>query len=256
MKLGMPILYEYNSLEENFKLAKELGLDFVELNLNFPYCRTEMEEGNVKKLLDKYGLEATLHFYDEADFGSYLEVCSAYLMLLLKYLNLSKDYIKIINFHNNVGPIVTISGERNYIYEKEYSEYIERVVKNFKAINELLDSNNIKMVIENIDDKAPFLMKNFLRFNQEGFNFNFDIGHDHVIGDKFYELIKTNDFKLLEFHFHDCNEVQKKCHLALASGTMDLKEYKELAIKNDSYVVLEVKSSDDLIKSVPIFKSL
>ena len=82
--LGMPILFEFDSLEENFKLAKELNLDFVELNLNFGYCRKEMEEGNVKALLDKYGLKATLHFYDEADMGSYDEVVDAYIKLCEK----------------------------------------------------------------------------------------------------------------------------------------------------------------------------
>jgi L-ribulose-5-phosphate 3-epimerase UlaE len=32
IKLGMPQLYEYDTIEDNLKLAKELGLDFVELN--------------------------------------------------------------------------------------------------------------------------------------------------------------------------------------------------------------------------------
>ena len=74
MKLGMPILYEFDSIEQNLKLANQLGLDFVELNLNFGYCRKEMEEQTVLALLKKYNLEATLHFYDEADFASYDEV--------------------------------------------------------------------------------------------------------------------------------------------------------------------------------------
>ena len=62
--LGMPQLYEYDNIEDNLKLAKELGLDFIELNLNFGYCRKEMEQGTVKALLEKYGIRATLHFYD------------------------------------------------------------------------------------------------------------------------------------------------------------------------------------------------
>ena len=37
MKLGMPQLYEFDTIEENLALAKKLGLDFVELNLNFGY---------------------------------------------------------------------------------------------------------------------------------------------------------------------------------------------------------------------------
>ena len=129
MKLGMPQLYEFDTIEENLILAKQLNLDFIELNLNFGYCRKEMEEGKLLDLLNKYNIEATLHFYDEADFGSYDEVVNAYLTLLEKYASLGKEYIKLINVHNNPGPIVTISGIKNYIYDKEYDEYIERLVK-------------------------------------------------------------------------------------------------------------------------------
>ena len=31
MKLGMPILYEYNSLIDNVVLAKTLGYDFIDM---------------------------------------------------------------------------------------------------------------------------------------------------------------------------------------------------------------------------------
>ena len=84
----MPQLYEYDTIEDNLKLAKELGVDFIELNLNFGYCRKEMEAGTVADLLKKYGIEATLHFYDEADLGSYDEVVDAYLVLLERYSRL------------------------------------------------------------------------------------------------------------------------------------------------------------------------
>ncbi len=36
MKLGMPTLIELNTLEDNAKLCKELGLDFIEINMNLP----------------------------------------------------------------------------------------------------------------------------------------------------------------------------------------------------------------------------
>ena len=39
MKLGVPQLFEYETIEDNFKLAKKLDLDFIELNLNFASCR-------------------------------------------------------------------------------------------------------------------------------------------------------------------------------------------------------------------------
>ena len=182
IKLGLPILYEYDNLEDNFKLAKKLGLDFVEMNLNFGYCRKEMEEGKVKELLEKYNLEATLHFYDEADMGSYDEVVDAYLVLLNKYASLGHGYIKMMNFHNNPGPVVTISGVKNYIYAKEYDEYLKRIIKNFKKAEAIVNKFDIKMVIENVDGakNADFLMENFIHLKDEVFKFNYDIGHDNI----------------------------------------------------------------------------
>lgn len=36
MDFGMPTLIENKNLEENISLCRELGLQFVELNMNFP----------------------------------------------------------------------------------------------------------------------------------------------------------------------------------------------------------------------------
>ena len=112
-----------------------------------------MEAKTVKPLLDKYGIKATLHFYDEADLGSYPEVVDAYLVLLERYCKLGEGYIESMNIHLCPGPVVTISGVKNYIYEKEYDEYIERFkqrgngqefidrrVKEFPSLVKLFDS--------------------------------------------------------------------------------------------------------------------
>lgn len=254
--LGMPILYEFDSLEENFKLASKLGLDFVELNLNFGYCRKEMEERKVGDLLKKYNLKATLHFYDEADFGSYDEVVDAYISLCKKYVEYGKDYISIMNFHNVPGPVVTIGGVKNYIYAKEYDTYIEKLISRFKFIRDYLSKFDIKMVIENVDgaENADFLLDNYYAFEREGFKFNYDIGHDARSDSKLFKFIQKHELKFDVFHFHDANK--KGCHLALGDGDIDLKYFKDLAVKNNAWVLLEVKSSDDLIKSVPYYKNL
>lgn len=253
MKLGMPQLYEYDTIEENLILAKQLNLDFIELNLNFGYCRKEMEEGKLFDLLKKYNIEATLHFYDEADFGSYDEVVNAYLILLEKYAKLGKDYIKLINVHNNPGPIVTISGIKNYIYDKEYDIYIKNLIKNLKKAEEICNKYNIKMVIENTNI-PNYMIKTYKDLYNNNFKFNYDIGHDNNDNDQLFNIIKTIPLQFDEFHIHDGNK--KTCHLALSEGSIDIKYFKDLAIKNNSYVVLEVKQKTDLLKSVPIFNKL
>ncbi|MBQ9124090.1 MAG: TIM barrel protein [Acholeplasmatales bacterium] len=254
MLLGMPQLYEFDTIEENLILCKDLGLDFVELNLNFGYCRAEMEAKTVCDLLKKYNLQATLHFYDEADFGSYDEVVEAYLILLDRYASLGKGYIKQINVHNIPGPVVTISGVKNYIYEKEYDVYIKRLINNFKRAEEICKRNDINMVIENTDNIPAYMKRTYKDLYDNGFRFCYDIGHDGLSYDIIYEINEELNLPFDEFHIHD--GTRKKCHLALGDGEIDIKKFKDLAIKNNAFVVIEVKQKSDLLVSVPIFNKL
>ena len=253
MKLGMPILFEYDSLIDNVKLAKELGFEFIELNLNFDYCMKELEENKcLYKAFKDNGLEATLHFYDEADFASLDEVVNAYFKLLKKYLKFSKKLnLKTLNVHLNLGPVVTISGVKNYLYEKEYDSYIKRLIKNLNVVKKMCEKYGIELVLENT--KMPsFIEKTYLDLKDAGFCFNFDIGHDHMSNDKLKELSKESNFIFKEFHIHDSNLTQD--HLKLGKGELDIKYYKSLA--KNCYTLLELKSSDDLRESIILFKEL
>lgn len=60
----MPILVEFHSLEETIKLFKKLNLDFIELNLDIPYCFPENIETN---LLNNNTF--TIHLSEKFDVG-------------------------------------------------------------------------------------------------------------------------------------------------------------------------------------------
>ncbi len=259
MKIGMPILYEYNSILENLILANRLGYDFVELNLNFGYCKEELLDKKkikiIKKYLEENNLDVTIHFFDEADFAQDKEITNAYLKILKKYIKSFKYLnMKLMNFHINVGPIVTISGVKNYIYEKEYQNYIKRLIDNLKVIEKVGKRYNVQLVLENT--KTPsFIERTYYDLQKEGFSFNYDVGHDYMENEflrEFYEKKMLTSLK--EMHIHDSNK--KQDHLAIGSGTMDIKYFKEIAKENEVYALLEVKSSDDIISSIEIFKNL
>ena len=44
MQFGMPTLIENDTLADNIALCRELGLSFVELNMNFPEDQVEKLE--------------------------------------------------------------------------------------------------------------------------------------------------------------------------------------------------------------------
>ena len=251
----MPQLFEFDTVEENLALAKSLNLDFIELNLNFSYCREALEGGKLAALLEQYGIEATLHFYDEADFASYDEVVDAYLSLLKRYARLGKGCIRQLNVHLNPGPVVTISGVKNYIYDKEYDSYIVRLISNLKKTKEICESNSMNLVIENVDITPEYLKKTYVALKESGFHFCYDIGHDHLSNDVVWNLQQDLDLPFDEFHIHDAKQ-RTKCHLCLGDGELDIRRFKELAVRNNAYVVLEVKQSKDLRRSVPLFNAI
>ena len=255
MKLGMPQLFEYESFEDNFKLAKKLDLDFIELNLNFASCREALEKHQIQGLVDQYNIETTLHFYDEADLGSYDEVVKAYLGLLERYASLGKGFVKQINVHLIPRPVVTISGIKHYMYEKEYDSYIKRLVANLKEAENICHKYNVNMVIENTDNTPDYQARVYQDLYKEGFRFCYDIGHDHLSNDIVLGLLNDVSLPFDEFHVHDAKN-RSTCHLALGTGVLDIAKYKRLAENSNAYVVLEVKQESDLLISVPLFRQM
>ena len=257
IKLGMPQLFEYENIEDNFKLAKKLDLDFIEFNLNFSSCREALEKGLLKPLIDKYQIAITLHFFDEADFGLYEEVTSAYLSLLEKYALLGKGFVKQINIHLNPGPVVTISGIKHYVYDKDYAAFEKRLINALDKASGICKQNGINLVIENTDTlpNTSFVQRIYRELKSSDFEFCYDIGHDHLCHDLLWDINDDYGLPFKEFHIHDAKE-RKVCHLALGQGELDIAKYKRLADNANAYVVLEVKNESDLINSVPLFRNL
>ena len=63
LQLGMPTLAENRTLEENVRLCGELGLKFLELNMNFPEYQAERlkQTGELIRLAERAGICYTVH---------------------------------------------------------------------------------------------------------------------------------------------------------------------------------------------------
>lgn len=244
--LGMPTIIDFSSVDENIEFAIKNGYEFVELNLNLPYVQGYI---NSKKIPSN-ALKYTLHFFDEADFGLYDEVSDAYIKLLDKYLRNSYTYIKQVNVHLNVGPIVTVSGEKNYIYKINYDSYITRLKINLLKVKKLCEKYNVSLVLENIISLD--FIKNTIENLEDTFNFTYDIGHDYTSGNSLNKYFLKNLKNFKEMHFHD--STKSKCHLELGAGELDIKKIYDLVKNKIDYIVIEVKSKSDLINSIKYLK--
>ena len=74
--LGMPTLVELRSPEDCARLCRELGLQFVELNMNLPQYQTDqIDPERLGKICESYNIYFTIHLDENlnpGDFNPYI----------------------------------------------------------------------------------------------------------------------------------------------------------------------------------------
>ncbi|MCH5170652.1 MAG: sugar phosphate isomerase/epimerase [Oscillospiraceae bacterium] len=253
MDFGMPTLIELNKLEDCAVLCKELGLQFIELNMNLPqYQINRIDTDKFLKIAEKYGIYYTIHLDENlnvSDFNS--DVANAYTKTVLETIELSKDLgVPVLNMHLSKGVYFTLPDRKVFLFS-EYKEHYLKSIKSFINVCETaLKDSSIKISIENTDGFKDFHIEALELFMKSPvFTLTFDIGHDYCIGQSDEKIILNYGEKLYHMHLHDANSNGKN-HLTLGTGEIDLQKYLNLARNNNCRVVLETKTIDALKKSV------
>lgn len=255
MRLGMPTLFEFNSIEENVVLAKKLNLDFVELNCNFPYVTNTLleEHQSLVDLINENELTTTLHFYDDFDFFAPKEVVKSYLSLFDKLVCGASDLnLKIVTVHLNSGSYTTINGVKKYNIEKDTKVALKTAKEVCAKLENICKKYKVQLAFENTT-MPKVLQKIYNQLNKDGYSFTYDVGHDYMDKERTLSLTKKLP-NILEFHIHDANK--KSDHLTIGEGKIYIKPFKELALALNSYVVIEVKDFEGLVTSVTNFIEL
>ena len=252
MHLGIPTLIENNSIEESVALCKELGFDFVELNMNLPQYQLEnIDIEKLCKLKEEHNIFFTIHLDENlnvSDFNSY--VADAYLKTILDTIEIAKALnVKIINMHLSKGVYFTLPDKKVYLFERYKENYLNSIIKFRNVVEKALKDNEIKICIENTNGYTDFQIEAIdILLQSPVFALTFDIGHSHCVGDIDEKIILERENKLCHIHLHDAQN--KKDHMTLGTGNVDITKYIQLAEKNKCTVVLETKTIDALRKSV------
>lgn len=122
MDFGMPTLIEYESIEENAQLCRKLGLRFLELNMNLPFCQTFSDKDIVRlnKISEENGIYFTLHLDENADFCNFNPVIkSGWQQVLKETLSAAAELkIPIVNMHLNRGVWFTLPDKKVFSLRK------------------------------------------------------------------------------------------------------------------------------------------
>ena len=257
MEFGMPTLIENANLEESVMLCTELGLSFVEINMNFPQYQFDQLENisYIQKLAKKNGIYFTIHFDENlniADFNH--SVANAYFETVRRVIDVAKKIqAPVLNMHMNHGIYVTLPDRKVQLYE-QYNNYYMDSFRQFRMMcEELIGQENIKICIENTDGFLPF-EKQAIEYllASDIFALTWDIGHSHACNNIDEPFLLQNSNKLSHFHIHDA--IGTKNHLTLATGEIDLKQRLAFARDSGCRCVVETKTVDALRKSTDYLK--
>ena len=249
LNVGMPVLMEYQTIEENIVLASQLNLDFIELNMNFLYCYPSQElRQKLVSAKEKYGLSFTFHYYDNVDISSpnnnYMEYLNKDMEFIGKTLN---GLINKVVLHIEPGSFMTIFSEKHYVYKYD-KEYVSRTLKNIKLLEKTLNDYNIRIVLENVPI-FPYMENLYKTLNENGVAFTWDVGHDVMYEHYLFSSFRKK-FNLNIKHMHLHNVFNRSDHHRLTLGKLNIKEYIKYAMNNDISVVIEVKDRENLEESV------
>ena len=242
MKYGMPTLVEFDSILENVKFAKENNLNFIELNMDLPYCFNIKEN----ELLN-YDIEFTMHLSEKLNFAELNDSFrKLYLKEAIRQIEIGiNNNIKKYNLHIDSGIYFTLPNQKFFLNEKYIDIYKNNLDESCKELNKLAKHYNIEINFENtkIQSFTKIAVDVISKYKYLGFTL--DIGHNEKNKNKAYPLfINTN--KIRHIHMHDYDGTSD--HLALGTGIIDFSKYNNI-LKNN-YIVIEVKESNDLLESI------
>ena len=266
MQYGMPTLIENRTLEDNVALCQSLGLDFIELNMNFPEYQTDRLDhtDELIRIAEEAGIYYTIHLDENmniADFNhlvsdAYLETVRRSVDVIRKLLFLRDRYGTagqplILNMHMHHGIYITLPDRKVQMYDRDFDTYMKAFARFRSLCEEWIGDSDIMIAVENTDGFRGYEQKaiDYL-LESPKFGLTWDIGHSKAVREIDVPYIMERQDRLIHFHIHDGSEVPPKNHLALGDGQIDLKARLALAREKNARCVLETKTVDALKRSV------
>ena len=243
-----------------------MGLQFIELNMNFPEYQTDSLEDTDELICaaEKHGLYYTIHLDENlniADFNhlvtdAYLETVRRSIAAAGRLLGLRDRYGDgnqplTINMHMHHGIFITLPDRKVRMYERNRDVYLASCRRFRDLCGEWIGDAPVMITVENTDGFLPFEQEAIDLFLESPcFGLTWDIGHSKATGEKDVPFILAHQDRLVHFHIHDGTEQPPRNHLALGDGEIDLQDRLKLAEERGCRCVLETKTIEALTRSV------
>ncbi len=241
---GIPALIEYQEMRPNLDLCQELGMDFLELNMNMPYSFPENLSSRELRKAVREGLRFSMHLHDELDLGSlhesvrrgHLDRCE----VALRWG--AKNGVFLLNLHLNPGVFFTLPDRKVWVYERYLDLYVDSLNHSLSRLSSLATELDIKICLENTGHFAlPFMRRAAESvLDLDSIGLCWDIGHDARSGHREEDFMLSHLDRVWHMHFHDYNG--ESDHQLPFTGRIDCLRFLKLAEENDMSVLIEVKT--------------
>ena len=266
MQFGMPTLIENRTLEDNIALCKNLGLRFIELNMNFPEYQTDRLEQTdlLLRAAEQAGIYYTIHLDENLNIADFNRLVSdAYLETVWRTVDVAKKFLCLrerfgagsrpltLNMHMHHGIFITLPDRKVQMYDRDFDPYMKSFSVFRSLCEEWIGDNELMIAVENTDGFRGY-EKKAIEYLLESpkFGLTWDIGHSKAVREADVPFNLAHQDRLIHFHIHDGTETPPKNHLALGDGEIDLAERLRLAESRNARCVLETKTIEALRKSV------
>lgn len=252
MKYGMPTLIELPEIEDCAALCAELGLQFVEFNMNLPqYQPDTLNLLRLEQAAKKNGIFYTIHLDENmnvADFNPY--VVEGYFRTLRETIGLAKRLgIPVLNMHLSRGVHFTLPDRKVFLFDQYRENYLRGITAFRDLCTDEIGNSPIKVCVENYSGYTNFQVDALnVLLESSVFGLTLDVGHNHCTDYRDEPVIMANSDRLHHMHMHDV--LGKKDHQALGTGEVNLHKYFDLAEEKDCTVLLETKTIAGLKQSV------
>ena len=252
MRFGMPSLIETKTLEECAALCAELGLDFVELNMNLPQYQVDtMDAEQMRRIAEQYGISYTIHLDENMNMADFNPLVSeAYRETVRRTIDLAKKLnIPVLNMHMPVGVYFTLPQGKVYLFSEYRQEFLRNLALFRDECEKAIGDSGIRICVENWHGYTDWQIEGLDELLKSPvFGLTFDVGHNHCKGGMDEPVILARGDRLHHMHIHDV--VDGKDHRALGTGELDVRRCMDLAKKHDCTVVVETQTIAGLRQSI------
>lgn len=258
MLLGIPSLIEFRTVREHLAFARENGFSFFEMNLSFPWFQSDkLDIDELIRLSKEYGVGYTIHLHDQLNpFDFSPEIREGGIKSIEYALHLAQMIdAKRLTLHLQNGMYSSVNGTKIYAYEVAIDEYLSYVDEMARLVENRLNGTDCFFCIENTKGFLPYHRKAIeLLLSYPCFALTFDVGHNAKASEDDESFILSHKDRIRHFHIHDVTK--KANHVALGTGYLDIPRYMQLAKEVDESVVLEIKETQAITKSLKYLENL